>query len=146
LNIRLHPSANVTSLISTMAAAGISLKADGSMLSASQHGQAIDVSTSLRALMVKPETRANFVQSGPGADVQHISDLDQKGKSEFITSKGLAAYTELVAASRGAKLRADVDLGPDASAKDVKNWTTAEKSRFITQFGTEAFSRCVSRK
>jgi hypothetical protein len=143
LGIRLHPNANVTSLYSALVSAGIELTADGALLSATQNGQPINIATSLRALVSKPETRANFVQEGAG--VQHLSDLDKQGRSDYIRDHGFDAFQKLVADSRSPKLRSDVELGPDAKAKDVKQWTRDEKTQFINQWGFPAYQRCVGR-
>jgi hypothetical protein len=142
LNIRLSPTADVSALYSALTAAGITLEADGNMLSGVQHGAPINVSTALRALSTKPELDQHFIRES--SRVTHLSDLkDTRSKAEFIANGG--DFAKLVADSRGAKLRPDVRLGLDADRGDAAAWTRAEKLQFIGTFGDREFARILAR-
>jgi hypothetical protein len=122
----------------------VTLSHVGAQLTAVQNGHPADIGVMLTALTSKPEVKSNFVT--PTDDVHHLSDLsDAKSRSDYIAKFGYAAFEKLVGDSRTPKL-GDVNLGPDATAKDVKRWTLKEKVEFVRQYGDAAYAACLARK
>ena len=60
-------------------------------------------------------------------------------------AEAMRRETQIEAREQSVKLRADVELGPDAKAKDVKQWTRDEKTQFINQWGFAAYQTCLGR-